>query len=511
MPDAPRPVVLLILDGFGHQIEKKHNAIAQANTPCWDRLQRNYASTLLDCSGKSVGLPNAQMGNSEVGHLHIGSGQFIAQNFLKINNEIATGEFFNNSALKDATTYALSNNKTLHIIGLLSPGGVHSHENHIHAMLAMAQQQGLQKIYIHLFLDGRDVPPQSAVESIKKLESVIATLGVGQIASVIGRFYAMDRDNRWERVEQAYNLITHGKAKFQVNSSVQAITDAYDRNESDEFIQATSVLDKAGQPVTVKDGDSFVFMNFRSDRTREIIRAFIPDFAEFKRHNPPKNLKITTLVEYHHDFDFPVAYPSIVIVNCLGEVFAKKKLKQLRLAETEKYAHVTFFFNGGIDEPYAGEDRILVPSPAVQTYDMQPEMSLPQVTQHLVDAINEVKYDAIICNFANCDMVGHTGNMAATIQAVEAIDASLEKVVSALNLVGGEMLVTADHGNAEQMFDETTQQAHTAHTNNKVPLVYIGQKKNLFKHGNLADLAPTLLDMMHIEQPKEMTGKSLLA
>ena len=511
MSGQPKPVVLLILDGFGHRVEEQYNAIAQANTPCWDRLQNIYSTTLLDCSGETVGLPGQQMGNSEVGHLHIGSGQFIAQNFLKINREVESGDFFNNAALKDSVDYALANDKALHIMGLLSPGGVHSHEHHIHAMVEMAQRQGLKKVYVHAFLDGRDVPPRCAAESIEKLEAKIKALGVGQIASVIGRFYAMDRDNRWQRVEQAYHLIVHGDAEYQVNSALQALEDGYSRDENDEFIKATAVLGESGQVVKMNDGDAVVFMNFRADRAREIIRTFTNDFSEFERRNPPKDLRVTGLVEYHQDFDFPVAYASPVIKNCLGEVLANENLKQLRLTETEKYAHVTFFFNGGIDAPFAGEDRILVPSPKVETYDLQPEMSLPEVTDKLVDAINGKVYDAIICNFANCDMVGHTGKMDAAIKAVEAIDEALARVVNALNNVGGEMLITADHGNAEKMFDEETQQPHTAHTNGKVPLVYVGRQQKLSDGGNLADLAPTMLDLLNIERPAEMTGRSLLA
>lgn len=510
MSGLPKPAILLILDGFGHRQDEQYNAIAQANTPCWDRLQRSYSSSFLSCSGETVGLPGTQMGNSEVGHLHIGSGQFIAQNFLKINREIDSGQFFDNVALKNSVKYALNNDKALHIMGLLSPGGVHSHEQHIFALLELAQGLGLKKVYVHVILDGRDVPPRSATDSIEKLISKIEQLGVGQIASVVGRFYAMDRDSRWERVENAYRLIANGEAEFQVDSAVQALKEGYARDENDEFMQSTAILDSAGKAVTMNDADAIVFMNFRSDRAREIIRSFTNDFSEFERRNPVKDLNITTLVEYHQDFDFPIAYESPVIINCLGEVLANRGLKQLRLAETEKYAHVTFFFNGGIDEPYTGEDRMLVPSPKVTTYDLQPEMSLPEVTDKLIKAIKGQEYDAIICNFANCDMVGHTGIMTATTQAVEAIDAALARVVEALNEAGGEMLITADHGNAEKMFDEQTQQPHTAHTNGLVPLIYVGKNKALADGGNLADLAPTLLDIMGIEQPAEMTGRSLL-
>ena len=360
-------------------------------------------------------------------------------------------------------------------------------------------------------MDGRDVPPRCAAESVELLENKIEELGVGRIASVIGRYYSMDRDNRWQRVEKAYRLIVEGEGEFQTATALQAVQDAYKRDENDEFVQATSILDASGQTVKLNDGDAVVFMNFRADRARELLRSFTADFTEFERQDPPRNLHITTLTEYHQDFDFPVAYDSVTIKNCLGEVLANQNLKQLRLAETEKYAHVTFFFNGGIEQPYPGEDRVLVQSPDVKTYDLQPEMSLPEVTDKLVEAIRGGQYDAIICNYANCDMVGHTGNFDAAVKAVEAIDESLGRVVTALNEVGGEMLVTADHGNVEKMFDPGTQQAHTAHTTSLVPLVYVGKNRSLDGGGNLSDLAPTMLEIMGIDRPLEMTGRCLLS
>lgn len=511
MSSTPKPVALIILDGFGHSEEQSaDNAIAQAKMPCWDYLKESYSSTLLECSGEKVGLPAGQMGNSEVGHLHIGSGQFVPQDFLKVDIEIENGNFFENQALIGSVDHALENDSALHIMGLLSQGGVHSHERQIYAMIELARRKGLNKIFVHAFLDGRDVPPKSADVSLKRLQDKIDALGVGHIASVIGRFYVMDRDNNWDRIEKAYQLLVQGQAQFSVDTAEQAINEAYARGETDEFIQATSVLDQAGEAVKFNDNDAVVFMNFRADRAREIVRSFAPDFSEFDRQGTPPRLFLTTLVEYHKDFEFPVAYHSQRIVNGFGEVLANKGLKQLRLAETEKYAHVTFFFNGGVEEPNKGEDRILIPSPKVKTYDLQPEMSAEEVTDRLVEAIEGGHYDAIVCNYANCDMVGHTGNLEASIKAVEMIDRCLERVYTALKGAGGEMLITADHGNIEKLFDEGTQQSHTAHTSNLVPLVYVGADKTLSEEGSLTDLAPTLLTMMGIEKPEEMTGTSLL-
>ncbi|MBF6647148.1 2,3-bisphosphoglycerate-independent phosphoglycerate mutase [Methylobacter sp. BlB1] len=511
MLNRPKPLVLLILDGFGYSQDKEYNAIAMANTPCWDRLQRDYPMTLLNCSGNVVGLPDEQMGNSEVGHLHIGSGRYVPQDLSLVNNAIKDGSFFSNPVLCRAVDIAKESNKALHILGLLSPGGVHSHEDQILAMVELAARRGLSKIYMHAFLDGRDVPPKSAASSLQLLEAKFAELGVGRIASITGRFYAMDRDNRWERVKGAYDLIAKGEASFYVDSAMEGLESAYSRGETDEFVSPTAVLGGNHQPIVLDPDDSIVFMNFRADRAREISRALTEiNFDAFDRSHEPHKGYFATLTEYHQNFDFDVAFPSIDIKNSLGEVLSNLGMRQLRLAETEKYAHVTFFLNGGIDTPFSGEDRILVPSPKVKTYDLQPEMSAPAVTDHLVEAITGGKYDVIICNYANCDMVGHTGVIDAAIKAVEAVDASLQRIVDALLTVGGLLLLTADHGNIEQMVDKETGQPHTAHTTNPVPLVYVGGDKPLASGGSLSDLAPTMLAILGIEQPVEMTGRSLL-
>jgi 2,3-bisphosphoglycerate-independent phosphoglycerate mutase len=511
MLNRPKPLVLLILDGFGYSQDKEYNAIAMANTPCWDRLQCDYPMTLLNCSGNVVGLPDEQMGNSEVGHLHIGSGRYVPQDLSLVNNAIKDGSFFSNPVLCRAVDRAKESNKALHILGLLSPGGVHSHEDQILAMVELAASRGLSKIYMHAFLDGRDVPPKSAAPSLQLLEAKFAELGVGSIASITGRFYAMDRDNRWERVKGAYDLIAKGEASFYVDSAMEGLESAYSRGETDEFVSPTAVLGSDHQPIVLDPDDSIVFMNFRADRAREISRALTEiNFDAFDRGREPHKGYFATLTEYHQDFDFEVAFPAIDIKNSLGEVLSNLGMKQLRLAETEKYAHVTFFLNGGMDTPFPGEDRILVPSPKVKTYDLQPEMSAPAVTDHLVEAITGGKYDVIICNYANCDMVGHTGVIDAAIKAVEAVDASLQRIVDALLAVDGRLLLTADHGNIEQMVDKETGQPHTAHTTNPVPLVYVGGDRPLASGGSLSDLAPTMLAILGIEQPIEMTGRSLL-
>jgi 2,3-bisphosphoglycerate-independent phosphoglycerate mutase len=511
MLNRPKPVVLLIIDGFGYRENQENNAIALAKTPCWDQLQKTAPKTLLDCAGGAVGLPDQQMGNSEVGHLHIGSGRLMRQELSKVTAAIGDGSFFLNEALCKAADEALNNEKALHIMGLLSPGGVHSHEMQIAAMVELAVKRGLKKVYLHAFLDGRDVPPKSAMDSIKLLDKKFAELGAGSFASITGRFYAMDRDNRWDRVQLAYDLIAKGKTSYIVQSAVQGIEEAYARGETDEFVLPTAIADENGQVVSLAPGDSVVFMNFRADRAREISRALTEvGFDEFERGCEPHRGCYTTLTEYHQNFDYPIAFPSVGVKNGLGEVLANSGMKQLRLAETEKYAHVTFFLNGGRDEPFENERRILVPSPRVKTYDLQPEMSAEEVTGHMVDAIKGGEYDVIICNYANCDMVGHTGILDAAIIAVETIDFSLQKIIEALQQVGGEMLVTADHGNIEQMKDEGTGQPYTAHTNNLVPLIHVGGSKPLRDGGCLSDIAPTMLDILGIDQPAEMTGRSLI-
>jgi 2,3-bisphosphoglycerate-independent phosphoglycerate mutase len=507
-----KPMILLILDGFGYREETDSNAIAMAKTPCWDELKKNNPMTLLDCSGEVVGLPDDQMGNSEVGHLHIGSGRFVFQDLSRVNKAVKDGSFFSNEVLCKAVDEAISKNKALHVMGLLSPGGVHSHEQQIFAMLELAAKRGLKKIYLHAFLDGRDVPPRSAASSLQAAEEKFAQLGVGRIASVTGRFYAMDRDKRWERVQSAYNLLVKGETDYKAATALEGLEAAYQRNESDEFVPPTAIVGANNEVVRIDPEDSIVFMNFRADRAREISQALTAiDFEGFERGAAPHTGCFATLTEYHQNFTYPIAYPTIDVKNGLGEVLANAGLKQLRLAETEKYAHVTFFLNGGRDEPFEGESRILVPSPKVKTYDMQPEMNAAIVTDHLVESITSGQFDVIICNYANCDMVGHTGNLEAAIVAVETIDKSLQRVTEALKSVGGQMLITADHGNIEQMVDKESGQAHTAHTMNKVPLLYVGPNKlSLAEGGSLADLAPTVLHLVGVKQPEEMTARSLV-
>jgi 2,3-bisphosphoglycerate-independent phosphoglycerate mutase len=508
---AARPMLLLILDGWGYSETPQHNAIAAANKPVWDRLWNNYPHTLIRTSGAAVGLPADQMGNSEVGHLNLGAGRVVYQEFTRVSRAIKTGSFFRNHTLTDAVDLAIENDKAVHVLGLLSPGGVHSHEEHIHAMLELALQRGAKKVYLHAFLDGRDTAPRSAAASIESTQQLFDKLGGGQFASIIGRYYAMDRDHRWPRIQAAYNLITQGKAEYQAVDARSALEMAYARDEGDEFVKATAIVPAGARPVTVNDGDVIIFMNFRSDRARQITRPFIePDFDGFVREREPRLGSFISLTEYNADFDVPVAYPAERLKDVFGEYVAKNGLHQLRLAETEKYAHVTFFFNGGQEKPFDGEDRILVKSPMVATYDMQPEMSAPEVTDKLVAAIEGGSYDVIICNYANPDMVGHTGKFDAAVKAIEAVDACLGRIVAAIDNCGGEMLVTADHGNAELMLDSNSGQPHTAHTTNLVPLVYVGRPAQMQENGALSDIAPTMLTLMNMPIPPDMTGHPLV-
>jgi len=501
------PVLLLILDGFGYREDTDHNAVALAHKPNFDRLWHDYPHTLINASEKSVGLPHEQMGNSEVGHLNIGAGRIVQQELTRVDVAIQDGSFYSNPSLAQAVALAKQNDSTLHIIGLLSPGGVHSHEDHLHAMVDMAARNGLNKIYIHAFLDGRDTPPRSAEHSLQRMQDKCAALGAGRIATIIGRFYALDRDNRWDRVQLAYDLLTQGKAPFSAATPVEGLQQAYARDENDEFIQATVI----GEKVAMQDGDVAVFMNFRADRAREITRALTDDaFDGFKRERFPKLSSFVTLSSYGEDFRLPTAFAPGSISNGFGEYISGLGLKQLRIAETEKYAHVTYFLNGGKEQPYPGEDRTLVPSPKVQTYDLKPEMSAFEVTDKLEEAIRSGKYQSIICNYANGDMVGHSGNLAAAIKAIEALDICIGRVVNAMQQCGGEIIITADHGNAEQMLDRTTHQAHTAHTLNLVPFIYIGRKAQVANTGALQDIAPTMLRLMGLPQPLEMTGKPLI-
>lgn len=506
------PVLLIILDGFGCRAEREDNAIAQASKPNFDRLWKDNPHTLIHASEMEVGLPRGQMGNSEVGHLNIGAGRVVYQEFTRIDRAIEAGYFYTNPALLNAVHKARDNNRTLHLFGLLSDGGVHSHEAHFHAMLELAAREGLRKVCLHVFLDGRDTPPKSAEIYLRRLGDKIQQTGVGHIATMIGRYFAMDRDRRWQRVKAAYDLLTQGRTEFWAESPLAGLEAAYQRGETDEFIKATAILPPDGKPVTMEDGDAVVFLNFRSDRARQLSRPFIePDFAEFEREVTPRLATYCTLTGYSDDFDVSVAFPPERIKNGLGEYVANLGLRQLRIAETEKYPHVTFFFNGGEEVSFPGEDRVLVPSPDVATYDLKPEMSAYEVTDKLLAAINSKQYNLIICNYANPDMVGHTGDLQAAIKAIETVDTCLGKVVEAQLANGGELLVTADHGNAEMMRDVETHQAHTAHTMNLVPLMYIGRRRaTLADTGALEDISPTLLKMMGLQQPPEMTGESLV-
>ena len=508
-----KPIVLLILDGWGYREETEANAIAMANTPTFDKLWETCPHTLLAASSCNVGLPEGQMGNSEVGHLNLGAGRVVHQDLSRITNAVETGSFYENVVLNSAVDKAVKNDKAVHIFGLLSTGGIHSHESHIHAMVKLAVKRGAKKVYMHAFLDGRDTPPKSAEIFIENLEKVFAELGTGKIASLTGRFYAMDRDKRWDRVKKAYDLLTAGKAAHHAETAIAGIKMAYADGETDEFVKPTSIHAKHEESVTIKDDDSIIFMKYRADRAREITRAFIEsDFKEFERDYAPKLGDYVALTEYDRTFSTPIAFPPERLVNTLGEYLAKNHLKQLRIAETEKYAHVTFFLNGGVETPNEGEDRILIPSPKVTTYDLQPEMSAGEVTEKLIEAIEDKKYDVIICNFANPDMIGHTGNLDATITAIEYIDECLLKVVDALEKTGAEALISADHGNAELMYDQKTQQPHTAHTCNLVPFIYVGKRSVSIKTpiAALCDIAPTILSVLDLSIPEEMTGQPII-
>ncbi len=506
------PVLLIILDGFGYREECEDNAICQARKPHWNFFWETCPHTTIDASEQWVGLPPAQMGNSEVGHLNIGSGRVVYQDYTRIEAAIAGGEFFTNPVLTAAAGVARGNNAALHILGLLSPGGVHSHQKQIGAMVELARRAGVGQVCVHAFLDGRDTPPKSAAASLEGLSAVCSRAGHAHVASIVGRYYAMDRDQRWERVQPAYDLITQGTAAYQAPDALSALNLAYDRGETDEFVAATAIVPAGGKPTQMRDGDAVVFMNFRADRARQMTRALTDDrFAGFQRAYLPRLGYFCTLTRYGEEFKLPAAYPPQEITNGFGEYIAALGLKQLRIAETEKYAHVTYFFNGGIETPYPGEQRVLVPSPKVATYDLKPEMSAFEVTDRLVEAITSRRFDAIVCNYANGDMVGHTGNLAAATRAIEVLDECLGRVIKAMRDNGGEVLITADHGNAELMHDAVAHQAHTAHTLNVVPLLYIGRSRaRVARGGALQDVAPTLLAMMGLPQPPEMTGKSLV-
>ncbi len=508
MSEKKKTVVLVILDGWGCSDDTEYNAIYSAKKPVYDRLLKESPHTLICTSGSAVGLPAGQMGNSEVGHLNLGAGRVVYQEITRISRSIRTGSFYENRTLTDAVDLAVDNHKAVHIVGLLSPGGVHSHEDHIYAMIRLAAERGAEKIYVHAFTDGRDMPPKSAKTSLLQIQQVFDEIGKGRLVSMIGRYFAMDRDHRWDRVQKAYDLMIDGSAEYSADDALQALQMAYDRGETDEFVKATTI----GEPVKIEEGDVVINMNFRSDRARQITRSFIElDFDGFTRDSTPKLGTYVSLTEYNRDFDIPVAFPPERLNNVFGEYISNLGLHQMRMAETEKYAHVTFFFNGGLETPFEGEERTLIPSPQVATYDLMPEMSAHQLTDDLVEAINSRDYDAIICNYANGDMVGHTGNFDAAVHAIETLDQCLGRVVNAIHRTDAEMLITADHGNAEQMVDTKADQPHTAHTTNLVPLIYVGKREaTLMENGALCDISPTLLNIMGLKIPTEMTGHSLI-
>jgi 2,3-bisphosphoglycerate-independent phosphoglycerate mutase len=511
MSTAKKTMALIIMDGWGYSENKDHNAILNANTPVLDKLWAECPSSLISGSGYDVGLPDGQMGNSEVGHVNLGAGRIVYQDLTRIDLAIKEGTFAETPALANAVDKAVKAGKAVHIMGLLSPGGVHSHEDHMLAMVEVAAARGAEKIYLHAFLDGRDTPPRSAKGSLQHFQDKFAELGKGRIASLVGRYFAMDRDNRWDRVEQAYNLLTQAKGDYTYATAVEGLEAAYSRDENDEFVKAT-VIQAEGEPsAAMEDGDSLIFMNFRADRAREITRAFVDsDFSGFARQATPALADFVMLTEYAADIKTSCAFPPEALTNTMGEWLEKHNKTQLRISETEKYAHVTFFFSGGREDEYVGESRILIPSPKVATYDLQPEMSSEELTDKLVAAIKSGEYDFIVCNYPNGDMVGHTGVYEAAVKACEAVDHCIGRVVEALREVGGECLITADHGNAEKMIDLSTGQAHTAHTSDPVPLIYVGRNANMVEGGKLSDLAPTMLDLMGMEIPAEMTGKVLV-
>ena len=505
-----KTTMLMIIDGYGINENEKGNAVKAANTPNLDKLFKTCPTTEVYTSGMNVGLPDGQMGNSEVGHTNIGAGRIVYQQLTRITKSIEDGDFFSIPEFVAAIENCKKNNSKLHIMGLVSDGGVHSHIRHLFGLLEMAKRRDFEDVYVHCFLDGRDTPPASAENYIMQLEEKMREKTVGKIASVSGRYYAMDRDKRWDRIQKTYNAMVNGEGK-KSSSATQAIEDSYQKEIFDEFVVPTVICNGDSPVATISENDSVIFFNFRPDRAREITRTLVDtDFNEFETK---KNLNLYFVCMTEYDATLPnvnIAFKPEKLVNTFGEYISNKGLTQLRIAETEKYAHVTFFFNGGEEKQYPGEDRILVQSPKVATYDLQPEMSEPEVTEKVVEAINSKKYDAIILNYANSDMVGHTGSMEAAIKALEAVDDGVGKVVEAIRNNEGILLITADHGNSEQMIDYTTGEPHTAHTTNPVPLILVGMENTKLKSGKLADLAPTMLDIMGLEKPSEMTGESLL-
>lgn len=515
MPHVKHPVMLIVLDGWGHSEDSAYNAILAARTPVWDGLWSHSPHSLVRCSGTDVGLPDQQMGNSEVGHMHIGAGRLIDQDFSRIGKAITSGEFARNPVLLGACRRAANNNRAVHILGLASPGGVHSHEDHILALMDLAHANGVKRTYVHAFLDGRDTPPQSAAATLSRFEDHARKLGDARVASIIGRYFAMDRNNTWERVAPAYQLLVDGQASFSAPDARSALKLAYARAETDEFVQATVITPPGEAPHRIADGDVVVFANFRADRARQLTNALTAaDFNQFPRARVPALGEFVCMTQYSEQFPLPVAYASSDLINTFGAVIAQHGLRQLRIAETEKYAHVTFFFNGGEENVFEGEDRIMVPSPNVATYDLAPAMSANEVADKLIDALRSESYDTIICNFANADMVGHTGNFDATVACIEVLDACLGRVLAAAKAHGVDVLITSDHGNAEKMResnpDHGSHEPHTAHTSNRVPLIYVGRDATMTQNGSLTDIAPTMLALMDITIPHEMTGRPLI-
>ena len=507
----PRPVVLCVLDGWGHSPNSADNAIAAAATPAYDRFIAEYPNALLHTSGIEVGLPGGQMGNSEVGHLNLGAGRIVDQEIRRIDAAIEDGSLARNEALRGLINALSRSGGTCHLMGLLSPGGVHSHQDHIAALAHRLDDAGVP-VAIHAFLDGRDMPPASAADCLTAFRTKIVGLRGVRIATICGRYYAMDRDNRWERVAPAYRLVTDGAADHIFEHPGEALMAAYERGETDEFV-AASAIRPDGRCIRMTDGDAVVYMNFRADRARQLSRAFLEsDFHGFQRDRLPKLLHFVSLTAYAADIPSEIAFTSEIVNNSLGEYIASLGMQQLRLAETEKYAHVTFFFSGGRELEFSGEDRLLIPSPDIATYDLQPEMSAPAVTDALINAISSRRYSLIVCNYANGDMVGHSGNFDAAVKAVECVDTCLGRVIGALESVDGQCLITADHGNVEQMSDPDSAQPHTAHTALNVPLVYIGPRQLRFQSdgGVLSDVAPTVIELMALKLPTEMTGRSLV-
>ncbi len=508
---TPKPLALIILDGYGLSNNIEGNAVKAAHTPYLDKLFAQYPHSRLQASGEAVGLPAGQMGNSEVGHLNLGAGRIVNQEYTRLNKAVKKGKFNSNEILQKAVENVKKHDSALHLLGLLSNGGVHSHIRHLYGLLEMAKKEKIDKVYVHAIMDGRDTPPKSGIKYIKELETRMKKMGVGKIATVSGRYFAMDRDTRWDRTQRAYDALVLGDGE-KAKDAVTVVEDSYVEDVGDEFI-LPAVIKKNGKPVaTINGNDSVIFYNFRADRARQITRALaLPDFSEFERPpEHPENIYFVCMTEYDEDFDLPVAYPPLKLENILGEVLSKHRLKQLRIAETEKYAHVTFFFNGGDEKTFPGEDRELIPSPRISTYDLQPEMSAFKVTDSLLEKLKLNKYDVVILNFANPDMVGHTGIFKAAVAAIEAVDKCLRKLIPAILNKGGQVLLTADHGNSERMVDENGE-PHTAHTTNPVPFIYIGEpEKAEVKNGILADIAPTILAILDIEKPEEMTGNSLI-